>query len=335
MFTPSWQWCPEVGDATRNGDVAPFTLLPGCLDEPLVATRTKDTVRVVSNVCTHRGHPVVGCKGTVASLRCPYHGRRFAHDGRFLSMPEFEGAEGFPSAEDDLASVSVARWGPLDFVSLKPAAPLGEMLAQVEARVGPLAPGKLARFPEADCEYNLAANWMLYCDNYLEGLHIPFVHPDLDQVVRFDNYRVELAPWGVLQVGYATADDVVAFDPPPGHPDEGARVAAYYAWMFPNTMLNFYPWGLSLNVVQPVGPARTRVLYRAWTWDPSLRGGGAGGALDVVEREDTAVVEATQRGVRARLAQRGRYSPSREQGVHHFHRLLSLLLALLAACLAA
>jgi len=44
--------------------------------------------------------------------------------------------------------------------------------------------------------------------------------------------------------------------------------------------------------------------------------------LDRVEREDEAIVEAVQRGVRSRLYDRGRYSPTREQGVHHFHRLL-------------
>jgi choline monooxygenase len=57
-------------------------------------------------------------------------------------------------------------------------------------------------------------------------------------------------------------------------------------------------------------------------WDPSKLETGAGAALDRVEEEDEAVVEAVQRGVRSRLYTRGRYSPTRERGVHHFHRLL-------------
>ena len=56
--------------------------------------------------------------------------------------------------------------------------------------------------------------------------------------------------------------------------------------------------------------------------DPGKLGRGAGADLDRVEREDEAVVEAVQRGVRARLYGRGRYSPDREAAVHHFHRLL-------------
>jgi choline monooxygenase len=322
VFAPSWQWCPEAGAVTHDGDAAPFTLLPGCLDEPLVATRARGIVRALSNVCTHRGHPVVTCAARASSLRCPYHGRRFAHDGRFLSMPEFAGAEGFPSADDDLAPVSLERWGPLDFVSLRPAVPLAEVLAQIDARVGSLVPWRLSRHAGSDRDYEFDANWMLYCDNYLEGLHIPFVHPALNEAIGYDDYRTELAPWGTLQLAFARRGEL-AFALPDGHPDEGARVAAFYAWVFPNMMLNFYPWGLSLNVVQPVGPLRTRVLFRAWTWDESLRGQGAGGGLDQVEMEDEAVVVASQHGMRAALARRGRYSPTKETGVHHFHRLLA------------
>lgn len=323
VFAPSWQWCPEASEAVRDGDVAPFTLLPGCLDEPLVIARADGVVRALSNVCTHRGHPVVACAARAASLRCRYHGRRFGLDGRFVSMPEFVGAQGFPSPDDDLAAASLERWGPLDFVSLRPDAPLGETLAQIDARVGSLALDRLARDPSTDREFTFDASWMLYCDNYLEGLHIPFVHPALNAAIGYDDYRTELAPWGTLQLAFARDEGDVAFALPPGHPDEGARVAAFYAWVFPNLMLNFYPWGLSLNVVQPLGPARTRVLFRAWTWDPSLRARGAGADLDTVEYEDEAVVIASQRGMRAALAKRGRYSPSKETGVHHFHRMLA------------
>src|SRR5258708_14635313 len=92
-------------------------------------------------------------------------------------------------------------------------------------------------------------------------------------------------------------------------------------------MLNFYPWGLSLNLVRPDGLARTRVAFRTFVWDESLLDRGAGASLDRVEEEDEAIVQSVQRGVRSRLYSRGRYSPSRERGVHHFHRLLCEFLA--------
>jgi len=104
---------------------------------------------------------------------------------------------------------------------------------------------------------------------------------------------------------------------------EGTSIAAFYFFLFPNTMLNFYPWGLSINVVVPLAVDRTRVVYRALVSDPAKRRRGAGGDLDRVEHEDEEIVEQVQRGIRSRLYDRGRYSPLREAGVHHFHRLLT------------
>ena len=76
-------------------------------------------------------------------------------------------------------------------------------------------------------------------------------------------------------------------------------------------------------VVVPLAVDRTRVSFFPFVWDASKREQGAGSGLDRVEREDEAIVEAVQRGVRSRLYDRGRYSPAREGGVHHFHRLLA------------
>ncbi len=121
----------------------------------------------------------------------------------------------------------------------------------------------------------------------------------------------------------------LAREPVAASPDDArASVAARYWWVFPNLMINAYPWGLSINLVQPLAPDRTRVAFRSYVAEPALVDQGAGGALDTVEREDEAIVEAVQRGVRSRLYRGGRYSPTHEPGVHHFHRLLCAFLAL-------
>src|SRR4051812_43968665 len=103
VFARSWQY---AGDSTRvkaPGRVAPFTLLDGCLNEPLVLTSDDEgTTRCLSNVCTHRGAIVVEGEGHARNLRCRYHGRRFALDGKFVSMPEFDTTVGFPSEKDNL-----------------------------------------------------------------------------------------------------------------------------------------------------------------------------------------------------------------------------------------
>jgi choline monooxygenase len=92
-------------------------------------------------------------------------------------------------------------------------------------------------------------------------------------------------------------------------------------------MLNFYPWGLSINVIRPVGPALTKVSFIRFVWDASKIAHGAGAELDRVEREDEQVVELVQRGIHSRFYSRGRFSPKREQGTHQFHRMLAEKLA--------
>jgi choline monooxygenase len=88
-------------------------------------------------------------------------------------------------------------------------------------------------------------------------------------------------------------------------------------------MVNVYPWGASLNVVEPAGPAHTVVRFSSWVWDGTLLGDGAGSNLDAVELEDERVVESVQRGVGARLAGPSMLSPSEERGPRWFHEELA------------
>jgi phenylpropionate dioxygenase-like ring-hydroxylating dioxygenase large terminal subunit len=322
VFARSWQWLGEADRVKVPGAVWPQVLLEGCLDEPLVLTRDRDDrLHCLSNVCTHRGALVCQGEGVEPALRCRYHGRRFALDGRFLSMPEFDGVEGFPSPQDDLPAIPHARWRKFLFAALDPALPFAEWTAEVEARVGWLPIEEACFDPARSRDYLVRANWALYCDNYLEGFHVPYVHSGLAAALDYDLYRTELFRWSSLQVGIAKGGEDT-FDLPASSPDHGQAVAGYYFWLFPNLMLNVYPWGLSVNVVRPLAPDRTKVSFLTYVWDAERLDRGAGGSLDRVEREDEAVVESVQLGVASRAYDRGRYSPKRETGVHHFHRLL-------------
>lgn len=327
VFAPSWQFAADLDRVRVPGQVHPFLLLEGGLDEPLLLTRDReDRLHCLSNVCTHRGTLV--CEGDAmvqSQLRCRYHGRRFHLDGRFHSMPEFDGAEGFPSPADDLPRVPFGTWGRLGFASLSPDVPFEDWLGDARRRCDWLPLDQAVFDATRSREYVVRANWALYVDNYLEGFHIPYVHAGLAQAIDYGSYRTECFRWSSLQLGVA-AEGSDAFEPPPGSPDHGVRVAAYYWWLFPNTMLNFYPWGVSLNVVRPLAADLTRVSFLSFVWDASRLDAGAGAGLDRVEREDEVIVESVQRGTRARLYQRGRYSPAREAGVHHFHRLLAAAL---------
>ncbi len=326
VFARSWQFIGDSDGVRQPGAVHPFTLLEGCLDEPMVLTRNMDDkLHLLSNVCTHRGMAVVEGCGNERYLRCRYHGRRYGLDGNFQHMPEFEGVCNFPQASDNLARPPFAQWDKLLFASVYPLAPFEEVIGPVVERLGWLPINEFLFDPDHSRDYLVRANWALYIDNYLEGFHIPFIHKGLNEVLDYENYTTEAFPWANLQLGVANSGDE-AFDLPSESKDHGQRIGAYYWWIFPNTTLNFYPWGLSVNVVKPLAQDLAKISMLRYVWKPDRLGRGAGGDLDRVEREDDVVVELVQKGVRSRFYDKGRYSPRREQNVHQFHRLLSSVL---------
>lgn len=323
VFASSWQFVGDTDSVKVPGQVKPFSFLEGLIEEPLLLTRDRDDqIHCLSNVCTHRGNLVVEGCGVENSLRCRYHGRRFGLDGKFQFMPEFEGVEGFPCEADHLTQVPYAVWEKFIFASLLPSAPFNEVFAPIFERLSFLPLKEFFAYAPRTRDYVVQGHWALYVDNYLEGFHIPYIHADLNAVLSYEDYTYELWDHGVLQLGVSKDGDAV-FHLPESHPDFGKNISAYYYWVFPNLMLNFYPWGLSVNVVKPQRPDLTRVSFIGYVWDETKLGQGAGGALDRVEREDEAVVELVQKGVQSRFYDRGRYSPKREIGTHHFHRLLS------------
>jgi choline monooxygenase len=88
-------------------------------------------------------------------------------------------------------------------------------------------------------------------------------------------------------------------------------------------MFNFYPWGLSVNVVNPVSVSKSRVDFIVFIWKENKYNKGAGSNLDKVEMEDEEIVENVQKGIVSRFYNHGRYSVTKETGTHHFHRLLA------------
>ena len=313
VFGSSWVGAP-VGVPLPGPGARPFAWEP--LGVPLVETLDGAGVtRVLSNVCTHRA--AIVCEKESTRLRCPYHGRLFELDGRAIKAPGF-GPE-FPRDEDHLPVVPTVWWGPVRFLALRPSSPFPREALEPWFRGVPLEGFAI----EAPVSYEMQAHWALYCDNFLEGLHIPFVHPALQASVA--SYRVETFDGGSVQIAGARADEP-ALTLAPDHPLAGERLAALYFWLFPTTMMNVYPWGISLNVVVPLAPDRTRVVFQSFVRDPSLREAGAGAGLHQVEMEDEAVVVSQQRGIRSPLYRPGRLAPA-EAAVAHFHDLLARSLA--------
>ena len=312
IFTRSWQM---VGTTDEIDNIKPFTILENFLDEPVLFTRKDENLHCLSNVCTHRGKILVEESCRANGIRCGYHGRRFDLSGKFLSMPEFENVRGFPSPKDDLTKISFDVLGRLLFVSINPFVAFDEFFAPVAKRLTQLEWENFKFSPEKSRDYFVNAHWALYCENYLEGFHIPFVHSGLNEAIDYGAYTTETFRFSSLQTGFAkSGEDAFDFD---------KQIAALYFFVFPNLMLNFYPWGLSVNVVKPLAKDLTKVSYLTFVANESKLGIGAGADLNRVELEDQQVVESVQKGINSRFYEKGRYSPSREQGTHHFHRLIA------------
>ncbi len=323
IFTRTWQYFCDAASVSTHGDILAGNLLENFLDVPLLITHDdKQNLNCLSNVCTHRGSVLVNSKCNATQIRCPYHGRKFTLTGECISMPEFEDVPDFPRATDHLPKIPQAEFGNFLFVSLNPRIDFDELVAELRDGFSWLDFRAATFSSEHARDFEVNAHWALYCENYLEGFHIPFVHSSLNAKLDFNSYTTELFRYSSVQIGFAK-DEEDAFEIPNDSTYFGKRIAAFYFFLFPNLLLNFYPWGISMNIVIPQTPTRTIIRYRTYISDESKFGKGAGTNLDQVEREDQKVVENVQRGIRSPFYKYGRFSPRREQGVHHFQQLIA------------
>ena len=307
IFSKSWQLVGHDDQLRERGQF--FTT--NVAGEPLLIVRGDDgATRALSNVCRHRAGPVAKGAGKRASLQCGYHGWTYALDGTLRTAPEMDGIECWDKQSVALPKFRIESWNGLLFVNLDPAAPpLLDFLGDLGARRfgGALAARK---------EWTVHCNWKVYVDNYLEGYHIPIVHPGLFREIDYPNYRTETRRNYSIQ--YA----------PLKRPDRirtvgGSNEADYY-WVFPNLMLNVYPDNFSTNLIVPMGQDKTLTIFEWYFRDPASKKKEIEETIafsDEIQLEDIDICEAVQRGLKSSTYDTGRYSPVRENGVHHFHGL--------------
>jgi choline monooxygenase len=324
IFSRAWQLVGRVEQVAEPGRF--FTATVG--DEPIVVVRGADGVlRALSNVCRHRAGPVAAGAGKCEQFRCGYHGWSYALDGRLAATPEWNGVEEFERAAHALPQFRVETWGALVFVNLDAScAPLSETLEDIPAR---LAHRDLSRMKFAlRKEWFVECNWKVYVDNYLEGYHIPIVHPALNRELDYARYRTETRRFYSMQHSPIRRDRATRLKV-----DEDAdENEAQYFWLFPNLMLNVYPDNYSTNLIVPLSAERTLTVFEWYFADPELEATQEAVRRtvefsDEIQIEDIQICEAVQRGLRSRTYAQGRYSVKRENGVHHFHGLLADYLA--------
>ena len=300
----------------NNVSIYPFTYFAKFLNEELLLTNQDGKFHCLSNVCTHRGHLVSECATSNSSLQCRYHGRTFELNGRLKNAPGFKEALNFPTEEDDLKSLSVFDWNNFLFISLNENPNVFKILNQIDA-ILPDFPYKDLSDNPVKKEYTLDCHWALYCDNYLEGFHIPYVHKGLNEDMEWNGYETDIFENVVLQKAKSQDLKNAVFY------GKDKTVYAYYFFIFPNIMLNYYSWGLSINIIEPISTNKTRIKYLVYNLKGKEIPLDSKSSVDTVELEDQKVVLSVQKGMKSKYYSSGRFSPNMEKGVHYFHRLMS------------
>ena len=344
IFSSEWLLIPDSSGAdaradgrpwaerlTQRGARAPLAML----DRPLFLQRAwRDAkLRLFPNVCTHAWYPLVPGPGRGERMVCAQHGRQFDAGGKCLSQPGFAPKSGFPRACDHLQEFAVEEFGPLLFTCLgMPSRPFKKVFAPIFESLGRLPLASLERRPQAGDLRELDGNWKQHAWNYMDKFHVNFIHKapgGLADAIDLPGYKTELHDGAALQWVYAR-DAERGFDPallPDRFKDPaGRRVFALWWFVFPNLTLNFYPWGLSVNVYEPIPgkPEKTLFRWSAWSWDDRMmEKRDAWWLSEQVDAEDVEAMAQVRRGARSGLAPRGRFAPSEETGPHWFHRAVS------------
>jgi phenylpropionate dioxygenase-like ring-hydroxylating dioxygenase large terminal subunit len=323
IFRRAWQYVGHTGQAPEAGTF--FTGSAGQI--PVVVTRARDgELRAFLNVCRHRGSIVAEGEGRRETLQCRYHAWTYELDGRLRTAPRSEREAGFDSEQLSLHPLSVDTWGPFVFVNPDPdAAPLTEAL-------GPL-PAQVARVLDVDAlefrfrsTFELDANWKVSCENFLECYHCAVAHPGFSAAVDVSADAYQLQADGLTSSQFGELRHRHG-----SFLTDGEIPHSQFHFLWPNFGINIFPGrtNLSCGPIVPISPGRT-ARFLDYFFGPEV---GQKWIDELIEfdnqvgREDTALVERVQRGIRSGVLESGTLMPQSEQLVAHFERLCSEALA--------
>ena len=143
--------------------------------EPLLITRTETGVRVLSNVCRHRGNLIVQGSGKQKRFTCAYHAWSYSADGNLIAAPHMDKIEGFDRANCSLPEFRSEIWNGFIYVNFdETAAPLSEQLGELDEIIKnyDLADRNMAYVEET----RWATNWKCLAENFMEGYHLTPTH---------------------------------------------------------------------------------------------------------------------------------------------------------------
>lgn len=280
------------------------------------------------NVCRHHASLLAFGSGKKACFTCPYHGWTYGLDGALHKATRITGIQNFSVNEFGLVPLKVATWGSFVLLNLDM-----EKFPQEESdyNVGNEWLGSASEILSVNgvdsslsylCrrEYTIECNWKVFCDNYLDGgYHVPYAHKGLASGLKLESYSTTMFEKVSIQrcdSGQVESQEDV----------DRLGSKAFYAFIYPNFMINRYgPW-MDTNLVLPLGPRKCKVIFDYFL-DASLKDDEVFIASSLkdserVQMEDVFLCESVQKGLESPAYCSGRYAPAIEKAMHHFHCLL-------------
>lgn len=319
VFARAWQFAGRAAQVGQPGQYVTADIA----GEPLLLVRGHDQrVRGFFNVCRHHAAAILSQpEGCAEQLRCPYHGWTYALSGELIHTPDFAGVHDFDRAAHALMPCQIAEANGWLFARIAPAgSPLNDFLGgELLAKLRSLELQKV-QWSERRV-YALQSNWKVFVDNYLDGgYHVPQLHKELNSVLQPGKYTVETGARHCLQrseMAAARASEI-------GAVRQGRQ--AFYLWIYPNFMVNYYDGVMDTNLVRPLGAERCEVIFDYYFADLSesaaKKNRASIGISETIQEQDRRICESVQRGLRSRAYNTGRLSVRHEAGEHLFHKLL-------------
>ncbi len=300
----------------------------------LLLRNTEAELRAFYNVCRHRGAQLCAVgeqensndrlplKGGVMGknrIMCPYHSWTYDLNGQLQRAPHMTAEMGFKIEEMQLHKVACESWGGFVFLNLSPenAPSFAEHIAASDERFQryPLADLRVAR----TISYEVNANWKVLCENYNECYHCGPVHPELCAVVpAFKEAGGSNLDWDVgipHREGATTftASGVTNRRTFPGL-SESEKDHHKGDLIYPNVFLSLASDHVAVFILKARGATRTTIdcHFLFETYEMEKMDFDPADAVDfwhLVNRQDWSICERVQQGMRARVHERGLFSP--------------------------
>ncbi len=332
IFRRSWQYTGLTEQVSQPGDF--FTYQTGDLSF-IILRDEEEQLRAFVNVCRHRGSQLVlQERGHRNTLQCHYHAWTYSLDGSLRAAPGMKDEVSFNKDDFWLFPVSIEAWGPFIFINPDAhARPFAETLGELPALVNATGLDLSAIRHRVRRTYDIAANWKVVVDNYLECYHCPVAHPAFCDLINVGDYIVREYEYFSTQTGALKESAKAGKD---NLYDVSAAAGSgvqdgFYAYLWPNFTINIYPGpgNVSLNLFVPVDVNRTLAIYDYCFVDEVSAEEEQNFVrfIDQVQDEDVVLCESVQRGLRGGYFDQGKLMLSRENALRHFQKLVYKQLA--------